>query len=159
MGPRGLPDIDDSHAISEDVPFDFAGAEELVAEFRSAAVVLDDQSNARRGLARGARQEWRGVYGDQFDQRVNVCVGDGVALAGALRAAADGLEALTAAAKREQGRREAAREWERQQKNQGAFESVVDGVHDFLFGQERRPTFPPEEPLTFHAQSQIAGQR
>ena len=159
MSPGRLPDIDDSHAIYEDVQFDFAGAEELAAEFRSTARVLDEQSDVRPGLAHGAREQWQGAYGDQFDQRVNVCVGDGRALAQALRTAAEGLDALADAARREQARRQAAREWEQEQKNQNVFEKGVDLVDDFIFGEDQRPRFPPEEPLVFRAQSQVAGQR
>jgi len=148
------------HAESEDVPFDFAGAVNLAEEFRSAARVLDDQSAQRPGLARSARQEWRGSYGDQFDQRIGVCITDGCVLAAALRRAADGLDCLAAAARQEQQRREAARRWEEQQNQRAWLAKAWDNVHDFFADEDDfSPPPPPEDPPIYQATPHVMASR
>ncbi|MFN2555884.1 MAG: hypothetical protein ABR592_03270 [Nitriliruptorales bacterium] len=148
------------HAVAEDVPFDFAGAALLADEFRSAARVLDEQSAQRPGLARGAREQWRGRYAEQFDQRSGVCVADGHALARALRAGADGLDELAAAARQEQQRREAARRWEQQQNDRAWYEKLGDNIHDFFMGEDDfPPPPPPQDPPNYRSAPEIAARR
>jgi hypothetical protein len=144
-------------AIHEDVKFDWATAADLAAELRSTARVLEAQQHAREGLRGLAREHWAGRFGDEFDRRVGVCIGDAGRLASSLRAAADRLDEMARLSRQEQDGRVKAREWEKARADGGGglFGSVpvvgdvVDGVGDFVFGEDDLPPPPPPvEPPT-----------
>ncbi len=148
----GLPDFDAARAIRQDVEFDYAGASDLAQDLLLTAATLELHSDhSRPGMARRAREEWRGAYGDQFDRRMSICLSDGRTLAQALRAAAKGLDALAAAARREQERREAARAWEEEQRSRNILEKAADVVGDLFIGEDDIPPGilpgPEEEPV------------
>jgi uncharacterized protein YukE len=133
-------------AIEEDVVFDHAGAADLAGRFRAVAIELDRQSGGTRARpALAARAEWRGPHAEQFDQRVQQCCADGEELARAFRRAADGLDEMATAARREQRWREQARAWEERHHKHG-FGAVLDNVHDFVFGEDDIPPPPPPAP-------------
>lgn len=153
-----MPDL---QAISQDVPFDFAGARALAAEFRSAARELDEQAGSSRpSAAAGARAEWLGVYAAQFDQRLRVGSADGHELATAFRRAADGLDTLADAAHREQQRREDARRWEEQQNDRNWFQQMGDNVSDFFTGDDDvPPPSAPDPPPRFRSSATVSATR
>ncbi len=127
-------------AIGEDVQFNWAAAEELAAELRSTAGVLEYQIGERRRLATGARQQWQGVFAEQFDGRVGICAGDARRFTAAMRQAAEQLEELARLARQEQQRREQARAWVAQQESEGWLER---NILDPLFGEDDLPPPPP----------------
>lgn len=114
--------------IDEDVPFDWGGAKALVAKFRSTANRLEEQVPRREADARAAREEWRGLYANQFDAHMKICMSDAKAIAAAMRDAALKLEELARLAREEQNRRVKAREWEEDQKNKSTWEKFTDEV-------------------------------
>jgi hypothetical protein len=133
---------DELKGIEEDVKFNWAGATTLEHELRATAGTLDDQIPTRNGYASDAREQWKGLYSRQFVQRMNICTGDAGRLSQAMTLAANQVKELAAAAKREQDRREKARQWKREQDNEGFLEKAGD----FLFGEDDKPPIPPPEP-------------
>lgn len=133
---------DELAGIEEDVPFNFAGAEELERELRSTAGTLDSQMPRRNTYARAARDEWRGVYSRQFVERMRICTNDGHRLSDAMKLAASQVNELADRAQREQDRRVKAREWKERQDNEG----LLDKGKDFLFGEDDKPDIPPPDP-------------
>ncbi len=144
-------------AIHEDVVFDHAGAEALARQLVLTADLLSDQSAQRPGKVRTASVDFRGAYARDFAQRTGQCVRDGIELAGVLRRAAAGLRELSAAAEREQARREAARRWEQQQADRSRWDKVKDNVHDFFAGEDDVPPPPPAEPAPRYVSTSCVG--
>lgn len=126
-------------AFREDVRFGWTEATALAAELRSTASSLEAQITERYGIKRPAREEWRGRFAVEFDGRVGICAGDADRLANSLRDAADGLDELARLAREEQDRREYAREWDANHDDGG----FLDGVGDFVFGEDDLPPPPP----------------
>ncbi len=133
---------DELAGIEEDVKFNWDGAARLERELRSTATTLDSQIPRRNGYASDAREEWRGLYSRQFVGRMEICSSDARRLSSAMELAARQVEQLAVAARREQDRREAAREWKREQDN----ESLLNKGKDFLFGEDDKPPIPPPDP-------------
>src|SRR3954447_19444481 len=133
---------DELAGIEEDVRFDWAAAAVLERELRTTAGTLDGQIGQRNGFASAARQEWRGGYSRQFADRVRLCTSDAGRLSSAMTLAANQVKELAEAARREQKRRETAREWKRKQDH----ESLLNKAGDFLFGEDDKPPIPPPEP-------------
>jgi hypothetical protein len=133
---------DELRGIEEDVKFNWAGASALEQELRTTAGTLDGQVPQRNGFASNAREEWRGVYSRQFVGRMEICTTDAGRLSSAMVLAANQLQELAEAARREQKRRETAREWKRKQDHEG----LLDKAGDFLFGEDDKPPIPPPEP-------------
>jgi uncharacterized protein YukE len=133
---------DELAGIQEDVKFNWAGAASLERELRSTAGTLDGQIGQRNGFASAARQDWRGAYSRQFEGRMRICTSDAGRLSSAMTLAANQVKELAEAARREQKRRETAREWKRKQDNEG----FLDKAGDFLFGEDDKPPIPPPEP-------------
>ena len=135
---------DELHGIEEDVRFNWDGAASLQRELRATANTLDSQIPRRNGYAANAREEWRGVYSREFRSRMEICTGDAGRLSSAMELAANQVQELAEAARREQDRREKAREWKREQDNEGFFEKAGD----FVFGEDEddKPPIPPPEP-------------
>jgi uncharacterized protein YukE len=129
----------DLGAIHEDVRFNWGKASELAAELRATAGALEGQIGQRNTIKGQARQHWEGRYGTEFDGRVATCTGDASRFATAMREAARQLDEMARLAREEQNRREQAREWERNNDDGG----FLDGVGDFLFGEDDLPPPPP----------------
>jgi uncharacterized protein YukE len=132
----------DLRGIAEDVPFDWAAAGRLATELRATASACEGQIPRRTAIAGRAQTEWRGRYAREFAGRMRICTGDAQRLATALRQAADQVDELSRLAREEQKRREAAREWQRQQED----ESLLEQFGDFLFGEDDLPPVP--DPVT-----------
>jgi uncharacterized protein YukE len=130
---------DNLAGIEEDVPFDWAAAERLAAELRSAAGTLDSQVSSRNAHAHGALEEWRGVFAREFTGRMRTCSSDAGRLSSAMTLAAKQVDELARLAREEQRRREAARAWKRHHDSR----SLVEKVGDFLTGGEEQPPIPP----------------
>jgi hypothetical protein len=133
---------DELRGIEEDVKFNWGGAASLEQELRTTAGTLDGQVPQRNGYASHAREEWRGAYSRQFVQRMEVCTSDAGRLSSAMTLAANQVKELAEAARREQDRREKAREWKRKHDDKG----LLDKASDFLFGDDDKPPIPPPEP-------------
>ena len=133
---------DELAGIEEDVRFNWDGAASLERELRSTASTLDQQVPQRNGYATHARDEWRGLYSRQFAQRMQICTTDAGRLSDAMTLAANQVQELAEAARREQDRREKARQWKKDQDDEG----LLDKAGDFLFGDDDKPPIPPPEP-------------
>jgi hypothetical protein len=125
--------------IHQDVRFDWAAAARLSAELRRTASLLEDQVPHRNAIAASARTEWRGVFSEQFLDRMKVCTGDAVRFADALRQAAHDLDSLAVMARKEQDRRERARAWEAENKSEGLLEKAWEG----FWGTDEKPFSEP----------------
>lgn len=127
----------------EDLKFDWAGAAQLSAELRSTATVLDAQVPRRNSIAQAAKSEWRGVFSEQFLDRMKVCTTDAGRLADAMRQAATDLDELAQLARDEQARRDRAQAWEAENASEGILESGFEK----LTGTDEEPfSEPPIEP-------------
>ena len=133
---------DELAGIEEDVRFNWDGAASLERELRSTASTLDQQVPQRNGYATHARDEWRCLYSRQFAQRMQICTTDAGRLSDAMTLAANQVQELAEAARREQDRREKARQWKKDQDDEG----LLDKAGDFLFGEDDKPPIPPPEP-------------
>jgi len=133
---------DELAGIEEDVRFNWDGAASLERELRSTASTLDQQVPQRNGYATHARDEWRGLYSRQFAQRMQICTTDAGRLSDAMTLAANQVQELAEAARREQDRREKARAW----KEKHDHKSLLDKVGDFFGGDDDKPPIPPPEP-------------
>lgn len=133
----------DLGAYDKPVVFNWTAADALVAELRSTARVLNEQIGERRRIGGGARVQWNGSYGQQFDGRLNICTGDAQNFVNKMRGAADDLEELASLARQEQQRRVNAAEWVRQQEDQNFLESGLDAASDLLFGEDMPPEIAP----------------
>jgi uncharacterized protein YukE len=144
---------DELKGIEEDVKFNWDGAATLARELRSTAKALDGQIPHRNSYASDALEKWRGAYSRQFEGRMRMCTGDARRLAGAMELAANQLHELADAARREQRRREAARDWKRSQDDENVFEEFGE----WLFGGDEAPPIPePEPPPHFTSEPQPA---
>lgn len=140
---------DNLAGIEEDVPFDWAGAERLASELRAAASTLDGQIPDRNSYASDARVDWRGVYSQRFGTRMSTCTTYAGRLSAAMELAANQVDELARLAREEQDRRETAREWKRQQDNEGFLENLGDSI----FGEDDLPPIsPPVQPPTYTAE-------
>lgn len=136
----------DLGAIHEDVRFNWDAARRLSAQFNAVATTLEGQISQRNTLADHALQEWRGVYAEQFRVRMGTCTGDAQRFADSMRLAAKKLDELAGFARAEQTRREKARQWEHDQKNEGLFEKVGE----FFTGDDDKPPVPgPIQPPVY----------
>lgn len=134
--------------ITEPVDFDWDGAAALSAEFRRTADVIESQIASRNTIARGALEEWRGVFAQEFEgNRMKVCVSDARSIAGAMRQAATALDQLADDARAEQDRRNAAMEWKARHdawQAEQKSESFGEKAREFFFGSDA----PEPEPFT-----------
>jgi uncharacterized protein YukE len=147
---------DNLAGIEEDVPFDWAAAERLAAELRSAAGTLDSQVSSRNAYAHGALEEWRGAFAREFAGRMRTCSTDAGRLSSAMMLAARQVDELARLAREEQSRREAARAWKRRHDSRSMFEKVGD----FLTGDEEQPPIPPPvQPPVWTVDSHVPGGR
>ena len=145
---------DELAGIEEDVPFNFAGAGELERELRATAGTLDSQVPQRNTYAGDARDEWRGVYSQQFVGRMQICTNDGRRLADAMKLAANQVKELAERAQREQDRREEARAWKERQDNESGWNKLGDAI----FGEDDKPDIPaPEPPPRFVVEATATG--
>ncbi len=147
---------DNLAGIEQDVPFDWAAAERLAAELRSTASTLSSQIPSRNSFAHGALEEWRGVFSREFAGRMRTCSGDATRLSSAMEVAANQVDELARLAREEQDRREAAREWKREQDNEG----ILEKVGEFFTGDDDKPPVPPPvQPPVWTAESHVPGGR
>lgn len=123
------------HGMEADVDFDWATAARLSAELRATATLLGEQIPRRNSIRRSAREEWRGRFGDEFDERILKGASQARALADAMNDAAKKLDALAEAAREEQARRERARAWAAEQESESGLEKKFEG----FFGLDEPP--------------------
>ncbi len=133
-------------ANEADVRFDFEAADRLAARLRTAAAELENQIGWRGALAGAARQEWRGRYAEQFDDRMRLCLDDARALAQSMRNGAAMVDDLARQARDEQARREAARRYFDDQKSMNPLEWIWDKFDDWWSGPDVPPEFRPAAP-------------
>jgi hypothetical protein len=84
---------------------------------------------------------------------MRICTGDARRLARAMELAANQVHELAGAARREQKRREAARDWKQRQDD----ESALEEAWEYMFGGDEAPPIPePEPPPHFTSEPQPA---
>lgn len=154
---------DDLGAIHEDVPFDWDGADTLITAFEQTAQQISDQRATRLTAGDRALDRWEGQAVPLFLQRQAAGDADAGELVAQLRDAAEDVRALVRAARAEQARRAAAREWvashERHERGESG-ERLWDGIADMtdmtdIFGGEdlEAPPMPPPPAPELHLSS------
>ncbi len=142
---------DDFGAVEEDVPFDWGGADRLIAQFRSAASGLDGQRGSRLSAGEHALVDWKGPHAEEFRGRQSIGDVDAGEIATALRQSATRMEQLRDAAQEEQKRRELAREYmsakEENDKNESLGNKFMDGVRGEDFKMPPKPPPRKDAPL------------
>lgn len=142
---------DDFGAVEEDVPFDWGGADRLIAQFRSAATAIEDQRGSRQSAGQHALVDWKGPHSDEFSDRQSTGDADAGEIATSLRRSATQVEQLRDAAKEEQKRREMAREYmtakEENDKNESLGNKFMDGVRGEDFKMPSKPPPRKDAPL------------
>jgi hypothetical protein len=138
---------EDLGAVHEDVPFDWAGADALVAAFESMANDIEAKRAARASAAQGALADWQGQAVQPFIDRCTVGDADAAELGAPLRDAAEDVRAMKRAAEEEQRRREAARAYMAAYEENERNESTLDDVGDWLFGEDFEPPPMPPPPV------------
>ena len=127
------------HAAA-DVRFDFDGSLSLARRLWRFAGELDDLGTSRSGQAQQTLTSFRGVYAEQFAQRISDEVQDLGTAAGELRSAATAWAQAWAAAINEQNRRLFARECDRVESDR----DLIDDVKGFFGGHDDLPPQPGE---------------
>ncbi len=144
----------------EDVPFDWGGADLLIAEFRATATVIEGQRGSRQSAGDHALIDWKGPHAEDFLIRRSTCDADAVQIAESLRRSATQVEDMRIAAREEQKRRELARDYLRvkgENQRLGEDASFVTAVEEF-----RMPTSPPPRqgaPMVLVPAPAIGGRR
>ncbi len=133
----------DLGAIEQDVPFDHAVAERLIALCDGAASTITGQSGSRRAWESTAAQDFRGHFADLFRDNQSTARADAAELADRLREVATGVRRLAEEARKEQERRQVAREWQRERENR----NFLEKGHDFFFGEDTPPVGAPAAPV------------
>jgi uncharacterized protein YukE len=137
---------DELAGIEENVRFDWEAAATLERELRDTAGTLGRQVPQRNGYAGGAQEDWQGEYSIQFVNRMEIFTSDARRLSGAMELAANQVRELAEAARREQDRREKAREWKRERDNESDLEEFGEFITFGLFEDDEKPPVPPPEP-------------
>jgi hypothetical protein len=134
--------------IEEDVPFAWGAASKLKAEFKRAAEELEDQAGVFASASEQALEDWRGAFARDFRrEHMRITRDDARRIAAELQKCATMLSQLANLARKEQDRREVAREWkreheawEREQSDDGLGENIMDAL-----GGDDEPK-PPDLP-------------
>ncbi|WP_187977399.1 DUF6531 domain-containing protein [Mycetocola sp. JXN-3] len=143
--------------FSKDVTFDFGTADALIGAFNAAASQVSGQGGSRGSLVATAGTEFRGVFAELFQQNARTASTDRENLAARLREVADGARQLSDAARRENQRRRAAREWKKRVETRRA--RFIDSAWDFFAGEEAPPVGRPEAPVQISRSSSGNGNR
>ena len=107
----------DLGAYDEPVPFDDDTADALKAAATGLAQTLRDQAGARQGWADTALTEFKGHYADVFRSNAQATHDDCTNIASALDALATDVQTMKQAAADERTRRQKAKKWAEDQKN------------------------------------------
>jgi hypothetical protein len=141
---------EDLGAVDEDVPFDWEGADTLVAAFESMADEIEATQRERASAAEGALTDWHGQAAQAFIDRFHMGDADAHELAAPLRDAAEDVRAMKRAAEEEQSRREAARAYiqayEENERNETNWNKFTDWLIDEDFEPPPMPPPPTPEP-------------
>jgi RHS repeat-associated protein len=103
--------VGDLGAIHEDVPFDFGVANALIAACENAAAAVEGQAGSRASWTNTALTDFKGHFSELFRSNAAVAAGDATELCNRLRETARGVRRLKEEARKEQQRRNTAREW------------------------------------------------
>jgi len=146
---------DAMHGIESDVVFDNAAAETFSAGCDSAAGVIEGQSGSRASWKTTALADFEGVFSALFASNASVAATDAAELADRLREVATGVRLLKEEARKEQQRRETAREWKQEQEDRSLLDKGVDSV----FGGDDPPVGPAAAEPTIPVSASVNGTR
>ncbi|QWC84619.1 hypothetical protein KLP28_13745 [Nocardioidaceae bacterium] len=128
--------MSDLRGNEEDVPFDWGGADRLIAAATSAASTVEWSAVGWGSRARTASVEFRGLFSRLFDDNAVTAAADAREIATALRDLATVTGRLKGLAEEEQQRREEARRWYAEQQDRNAVERGLDWLGDKLTGDD-----------------------
>ncbi|QBR92879.1 DUF6531 domain-containing protein [Nocardioides euryhalodurans] len=145
----------DLGAIDEDVRFDHGAADTLASRCDAAADVIEGQAGSRASWKNTALTDFRGAFSELFRSNASVAAADATELASRLREVATGVRLLKEEARKEQQRRETARQWKREQDDRNLWDKGVDAV----FGGDDPPVGPPAAEPTIPVSAPVNGTR
>ena len=141
--------------IEEDVPFDDGAADRLITVCDGAASLIIGQAGSRASWQATAARDFKGHFAHLFRTNQATAHRDATELAGALRSTATGARRLKEEARKEQQRREVARQWKKEQEDR----NLLERGHDWLFGDETPPFGPADAPIHLDAPAPPSGHR
>ncbi|MDO5051724.1 MAG: DUF6531 domain-containing protein [Pseudoclavibacter sp.] len=136
-----------AYRFEEDVPFDDGVADALIAAAKGAADGIEGQAGSRSGYVSTGSSEFRGRFSELFASNARVAAADAGDLVSALRAVADGASYLKEEARKEQERRQTARNWLRERESRSQLQKALDGVWEGLTRKPDPPVGPPAQPV------------
>ncbi len=145
----------DLGAIDEDVRFDYGAADRLASLCDAAAGVIEGQTGSRASWKSTALTDFRGHFSELFRSNAAVAAGDATELASRLREVATGARLLKSEARKEQQRRDTARQWKQEQDDRNLWDKGVDAV----FGGDDPPVGPPAAEPTIPVSPPVNGTR
>ena len=141
--------------IDEDVVFDNATADTFSQGCDSAAGVIEGQTGSRASWKTTALTDFKGTFSELFRNNAAVAAADATEVATRLREVATGVRLLKEEARKEQQRRQTAREWKREQDDRNMWDKGVDAV----FGGDDPPVGPPAAEPTIPVSPAVNGTR
>ncbi|MFZ8757965.1 DUF6531 domain-containing protein [Microbacterium sp. HMH0099] len=130
-----------------DLTYDFGAADAVASAARAAAWAVDGQAGSRASFAKTAGEDFEGRFARLFAANAATAVGDAREVAQRLRDVATFVGRLSEAAREENSRRRAAREW--RDRVQARRANMIDAAWDGFFGEEPPPTTAPVSPPRF----------
>ncbi|GAB3749836.1 hypothetical protein GCM10028864_23860 [Microlunatus parietis] len=137
------------------MPFDNDVADALIAAFDGAASTIEGQAGTRSSAVTSAKDDFKGHFSELFSGNASVAAADATELCSRLREVATGARTLKEEARKEQQRRQTAREWKQRQDDRNVFQEFGDWVT----GGEDPPVGPPADPVSITASSPQNGTR
>lgn len=137
--------------IKEDVQFNQSDAESFASACTASATLLDDQCGDRSSWENTALEDFQGYFSEVFRENAAVRAQDATNLADSLRKTAKAVRDVAEEARKEQERRQAARDWA------SRHDDWWEKAWDFFFGEGDPPpqgaqaqgvTIPADAPST-----------
>ena len=128
--------------MDEDVAFDHGNASRFALVCRNAASELDAQGSGRSGWEDAALADFHGHFADVFSSNASVRASDASSLIDALILVANGVDKVAGEARKEQDRRDTARDWA--SRHDDWWEQAWDSV----FGQDDPPEAAGATPVS-----------
>lgn len=132
--------------IDEDVKFDAAAADALIATVTAAASLVEGQAGSRASWITTGSKDFKGHFADLFKTNAATARADSTELVARLREVATGARRLKEEASKEQKRRETARQWKQDRDDR----NILEKGWDKAFGgdDDTPPVGPAASPVT-----------
>jgi RHS repeat-associated protein len=150
--------VDVLHGVTEDVPFDHATCDDLIAFCNTTASTIEGQTASRANAVTTGSRDFRGHFAEVFGSNAGVARADADELALRLKELARFAGDLKASAEAEQTRRVTARNWVKERQDRNWFQKEWDSLVSDE-GDARPPVGPPDPPPSKAPQAVVTGTR